>query len=321
MRLHISNSVFIGNIDPFIRSFDAENPEFLEVTTHDKWMSVHPVALAMIAALGMTVPKGNVRFDDINATSGHYLQRMGLFKMVGIDETRQIVEHDPSGRFVPLTMIKTATEQTQFITDIMPLLHLDKAPEQAEAIRYVVSELLRNVLEHADAANGAIVAAQYYPKTNRIGIGIVDTGVGIKSTINHAHRAWTDAEAIKLALTPGITGTTSREGGTIDNAGAGLFFIKSIAVNNHDFFMLYSGDALYKLHKRPGEIKYLHVNPLNDPHALQENIPYWHGTVVGIDISLNQTQRFADLMTVIRKSYTSAIKERKKARYRKARFE
>ena len=321
MKCHISNSVFIGNIDPFIRSFDLSNPETLEISTHDKWMSVHPVALAMVAALGMTVPKGNVKFDDINAASGHYLQRMGLFKLLGIDDIKSIAEHDPSGRFVPLTVIKTATEQTVFITEMMPLLHLDKAPEQAEAIRYVVSELLRNVLEHASAVHGAIVAAQYYPKTNRISIGIVDTGVGIKQTINQSHHAWTDAEALRLALMPGITGTTSREGGTIDNAGAGLFFIKSIAVNNHDFFMLYSGNSLYKLHKRTGDVKYLHIDPLDDRHALKEDVPYWQGTVVGIDISLDQTKRFADLMGAIGKSYTSAIRERRKAKYRRARFE
>ena len=35
----------------------------------------------------------------------------------------------------------------------------------------------------------------------------------------------TDIDAIKLALTPGISGTTRQEGGTDDNAGAGLFFI------------------------------------------------------------------------------------------------
>ncbi|MFZ2544716.1 MAG: ATP-binding protein [Candidatus Saccharimonadales bacterium] len=321
MKCHISNSVFIGNVDPFIRSFDLDDPSVLEISTHDKWMSVHPVALAMIAGLGMTVPKGNVHIDNISATSGHYLQRMGLLELLGIDDIMHITEKDPSGRFVPLTIVKTAAEQTKFITDMMPLLHLDKAPEQAEAIRYVVSELLRNVLEHAAASNGAIVAAQYYPKTKRIGIGIVDTGVGIKKTINRSHAAWTDAEAMRLALTPGITGTTNREGGTIENAGAGLFFIKSIAVNNHDFFMLYSGNALYKLHKRRGEVKYLHVDPFDDPHALREDMPRWQGTVVGIDISLEQTKRFADLMGVIRQSYTSAIRERRKARYRKVRFE
>lgn len=90
MKCHISNSVFIGNIDPFVRSFDFSEPNILQVSTHDRWMSVHPVALAMIASLGMTVPQGNVTFDDINATSGHYLQRMGLFELLGIEAGKSI---------------------------------------------------------------------------------------------------------------------------------------------------------------------------------------------------------------------------------------
>ena len=130
-----------------------------------------------------------------------------------------------------------------------------------------------------------------------------------------------DGEALRLALTPGITGTTSREGGTIDNAGAGLFFIKSISVTNHDFFLLYSGNALYKLHKRTGEVRALHIDPFEDPHTLKENMPSWQGTVVGVDITLDNTKTFANLMNVIRQSYTSAIRSRRKARFKKARFE
>ena len=54
-------------------------------------------------------------------------------------------------------------------------------------------------------------------------------GIGIRNSLltfwsSHAR---TDLEAIKWAMTPGISGTTRKEGGTEDNAGAGLFFIKS----------------------------------------------------------------------------------------------
>ncbi|MHB2025452.1 MAG: hypothetical protein ACYCPQ_02255 [Elusimicrobiota bacterium] len=99
---------------------------------------------------------------------------------------------------------------------------------------------------------GALLCAQYYPKSNAIRIGIADTGVGIKSTITRSHRAETDLEAIRLALTPGITGATPREGGTEQNAGAGLFFIKSIASVNRDFFAVYSGRENHPPQRRPG---------------------------------------------------------------------
>ena len=50
-------------------------------------------------------------------------------------------------------------------------------------------------------------------------------GVGIKTTIATVHRVISDSDAIRLALTPGITGTTRRIGGTDYNAGAGLFLL------------------------------------------------------------------------------------------------
>lgn len=320
MQCHISNSVFIGNIDPFLAGFDMDTPETLSVTTHDRWMSAHPVVLAMIAAKGLTVPKGNVTVDDITAGSGGYFERMKLFSMLGVKSGIHITETDPSGRFIPLTQIRTPEEQSRFITDMVPLLHL--APKQAESIRYILSELIRNVLEHARTPHGAIVAAQYHKKSNIIRIGIADTGVGIRETISQSHTAWTDIDALKLALTPGITGTTPREGGTIDNAGAGLFFIKSIAANNRDFFMLYSGDALYKLLRVPtGKTVRLRADPSRDRHSEKTNLPYWQGTVVGIDLSLDMTESFTALLNDIRQTYSQAVRERRKTRYRKVRFE
>lgn len=320
MKFHISNSAFIGNIDPFIAAFDPRDPSVLEVTTHDKWLSAHPVVLAMIAAKGLKVAPRHISFDRINARSGHYLERMKLFEMLNVKSGIHIAESDPSGRFIPLSQVKTPQEQTNFITEMMPILHLE--PYHAEAIRYVVSELIRNVIEHSGSENGAVVAAQYHKKSNMIRIGIADTGVGIKKSINRSHKAWTDMDALKLALTPGITGTTQREGGTAENAGAGLFIIKSIAVNNRDFFMLYSGNALYKLLKRkPNARTVLYADPSRDNHSEKDHLPYWQGTVVGIDICLEATGEFRTLLDLISTTYSTAIKARKKQRYRKARFE
>jgi hypothetical protein len=179
---------------------------------------------------------------------------------------------------------------------------------------------VRNVIEHASSPTGAIVSAQYYQKSNRIGIGIVDTGVGVRRTINQSHTAETHKDAIRLALTPGITGTTTREGGTEFNAGAGLFFIKTIAKINRDFFMFYSGNAMFKLLKSESLRIHLYADPFRDRHSFAENLPVWKGTAVGIDISLDETQEFSILLDAIREIYVKAVKERKKSRYKKPRF-
>ncbi|MCX6814631.1 MAG: ATP-binding protein [Candidatus Aenigmarchaeota archaeon] len=320
MKMHLSNSAFLGNIDPFLRGLDTSDPAKLEITANKKWISIHPVVLSMAAALGLNLRPSDIKCEKLEAVSRHYLKRMGLFKLLGIESDIRIREHEPAGRFIPLTQIYNSEELTRFITEMIPLLHLE--PKQAEPIKYVVSELVRNVLEHAQSSCGAIVAAQYYKKSNTIRIGIVDTGVGIKKTINQSHDAPTHLEAIRLALIPGITGTTKKEGGTETNAGAGLFFIKSIAQINRDFFMIYSGNAMFKLLKSADGRKHvrLEADPFKNRHSKGEDYPFWNGTVVGIDISLSKTSEFSVLLDLIREVYIKTVRERKKEGYRKPRF-
>lgn len=320
MRIHLPNSAFLGNIDPFLRGFDPTEPDRLEITSNRQWISIHPLVLSIVAALGLRVRPGSAQCTDFEARSKHYLERMGLFKFLGVDSGIRITEHDPSGRFLPLTQIRDSDSLTRFIQDMIPLLHLE--PAHAEPLRYVVSELARNVLEHARAEHGAILCAQYYKKSNAIKIGVADTGIGIKSSINVSHPAATHLDAIRLALMPGITGTTSREGGTELNAGAGLFFTKAIANVNRDFFVLYSGDAMFKLLKRPASAVRvsLHADPFEDRHSKAGDLPFWQGTAIGIDISLTATREFSSLLDIIRDVYTRAVRERRQARYKRARF-
>jgi len=320
MKIHLPNSAFLGNIDPFLKSFDPSNKDELELTTNPKWFFVHPLILSMVAALGLLVGRSNIKCEKLESKSRHYLQRMGLFRFLGIESGIEVTEHEPAGRFIPLTRIKNSGELTRFITDMIPLLHVE--PKQAESIRYIISELVRNVLEHAQDKNGAVVCAQYYKKSNTIGIGIVDTGLGIKRTINQSYSAEDDLEAIQLALTPGVTGTTKKEGGTELNAGAGLFFIKSIATINRNFFVIYSGNGMYKLLKSKSASRrvMLHADPFDDRHSKGIDFPFWQGTAVGISISLDNTPEFSMLLDLIRDIYSKAVKERKKLRYRKPKF-
>ena len=318
MKIHIPNSAFLGNIDPFLKGFDPRNPKKLLITANKKWISIHPMALTMIAALGIRIDPENIICEKLEAKSKHYLERMGLFDFLGIKSGINITEHESAGRFVPLTQIKDSKTLSKFITDVTPLLHLD--PKHAEPIRYIMSELVRNVLEHSLSPHGAIVSAQYHLKSNTIRIGIADTGIGIWQTINQSYNPKNDLDAIRLALTPGITGTTNKEGGTEFNAGAGLFFIKSIASVNSDFFVIYSGNSMYKLLKRKGVKIKLFADPFEDRHSKKSDLPIWKGTIVGIDISLDATQEFALLLKHINDTYKNAIRERKKARYKKPQF-
>ncbi len=319
MRIHFPNSAFLGNFEAFIRQFDTESPEELVITANKNWISVHPVVLTMVAALGQSAHFKRIRCEPFEAKSRHYFERMGLFKFLTIESGITMTEHDSTGRFIPITQIKDSESLSKFITEMIPLLHL--APAHAEPIRYVLSELVRNVIEHSMSESGAFVAAQYYKKSNAIRIGITDTGVGIRNSITHSHYAPDDLAALKLALTPGITGTTTREGGTEFNAGAGLFFTKSIATVNRDFFAIYSGTALYKLLKSKATKRIsLHADPFEDRHSKLSDLPYWQGTAVGIDLLLDENAAFSELLERIRETYRDAVRARRLNKHRRPKF-
>ena len=315
MRIHIPTSAFLGNINHFLADFDPSEPDKLSITADHRWIWLHPAVLSMIAAIGGPLDPQNITCERIVARSGHYLERIGLFKFLGIDSGMKVEEHESAGRFIPLTQIKTSSDLNHFLTEMVPLLHLE--PQHVEAIQYTISELVRNVLEHAQAKDGAIVCAQYF-KSNIIRIGIADAGVGLKQSIGRSYEVPSDIEAIKLALWPGITGTTNRPGGSEQNAGAGLFFIKSIAYVNSDPFMIYSGESMYKLLKRqPSKKVALEANPFNDRHSKVSKLPYWNGVVVGIDISLDKTSEFTSLLGIIRGFYSKSVTGDKNKKYKR----
>ena len=322
MKIHLSNYDYLRNFDVFVRGFDPTDSSTLEITTNDKWISVHPAILAAVAALGLTVEPSKIKFDEITAKSGHYLDRMGLFKILKQESPFTISEHEAAGRFIPITQIRNQDEQSKFISDMIPLLHLD--PSKADAIKYTVGELVRNVLEHSQAENGAIVAAQYYQEQNLIRLGICDTGVGIRNSMEYTwpSHSYSDIEAIKWALVPGVSGTTKREGGTEDNAGAGLFFVKSISMLTRDYFAIYSGTGIYRLLKRRPDVRSirLRADPNQDRNAQTNDAPKFPGTFVAIDISLEKIDEFASLLESIRQAYSTAVQARRKARFTRPKF-
>jgi len=321
MKIYLSNQGNLRNLGSFLESLDLTVSNKVEISTHDKWVTVHPANLVLAAALAMQVGKDNAEVIGSVPESGRYLDRMGLYDLTKTHSPFKYHKKEESGRFVPIKVIKTADDQSRFITDMIPLLHLTE--NNTTIIKYVIGELVRNVLEHAYAKKGAIVAAQYYKKTNRVSIGICDTGIGIWKSMNTYWHPKNDIEAIKLALTPGITGTTRREGGTAENAGAGLFFIKSIAKITRNYFVIYSGTAKYTLLKHRSDIKglpKLQADPTKDRHNKTNDAPNFQGTLVAVDISLDETPEFNTLLSQIGEVYDKVIRERKRAKFRQPKF-
>lgn len=320
MKIYFSNQGNLRNFRTFLRKVDLSNPEELEISTHPSRIIVHPAHLVFAAALAQKIGKANSTISVPLPKSGLYLDRMGLFDFLKTPSPFKYNKIEEAGRFIPLRIIKTGENQSKFIADIVPLLHLPE--NKARIVRYVIGELLRNVLEHSYSANGAIAAAQYYPRSNKVSLAICDTGIGVWKSISQSWAPKTDLEAINLALTPGITGTTKKEGGTFENAGAGLFYIRSIAKTTRNYFLIYSGKAEYMLTKRDLREKFkLIADPTKEKHIEIEDAPDFRGTLVAIDISLDKTIEFDNLLRDIGDVYDAAIRDRRQKKFYAPNFE
>ena len=148
---------------------------------------------------------------------------------------------------------------------------------------------------------------------------MADAGIGVAAAIRKSHKANTEADALRLALTPGISGVTSKIGGNETNAGAGLFFIRSIAKTSGNFFVIYSGHTEYKLLRKQHDLN-LYGDPEKDEHRIIVDLPEWRGTAIGIDINVDDTAEFSSLLNLIRKSYHIDVKKGKKEYFKKVQF-
>lgn len=322
-RLYIPNSIALRNFESIFtnNSFDFSDKK-AEIDFHSSYVAMHPIGLAFYAALADNLKESNIAVSgrlNRSIKSIPYLQRMGLFRTFGFQDPISITEHEETGRFIPLRKIKNNEELSQLIKEIDPILHTTR--ENSRVIKHVFSELIRNILEHSYTKSGGNVCATYNRKKNKISIGISDSGIGLFNSLRNYHNIKNHSEALKLALIPGISGKTSKIGGTSENAGAGLFFTKCIAQSTKNHFLIYSGDSYFKLKLTPknNSISF-NSDPDNDYCTLKSNVPYFKGTLIGIDINISDSEAFNNLIDKIGDAYRLSVKKSKKDYSKRIRF-
>jgi hypothetical protein len=161
--ISIPNSAAIRQARGFLRRTDwrIRPNETAVVLFHPSWCHMQPWVLAALGAWAIAARLEKMTIEIENAHTAGYAWRFGLDELLGADVPETVTQHEETGRFIPLKVITGTHDLKPLIADIAPLLHLAGQPDQAKAIQYVMSEMVRNVLEHSRAPAGAVVAAQY----------------------------------------------------------------------------------------------------------------------------------------------------------------
>ncbi len=184
--------------------------------------------------------------------------------------------------------------------EISHLLVQDEAERDTRlTVKYVVVELLRNVIQHSNDKLGGVVAAQRMDHQDRrsLQVAVADAGVGIFDAMIEKHPNLRDhGEALEKALWPHFSGTFE-EGlsGSQQNAGLGLFFISEMAKLTGGRLLLASHGASLLLTADPDagdnhDMKFLKPDRLGYP-----------GTLVAFELPLGSVGDYDDLIHTIQK--------------------
>ncbi|MFC0349101.1 hypothetical protein [Undibacterium danionis] len=184
-----------------------------------------------------------------------YAAYMGFFRTFGLEFGNEVGEAPGSSAYIPITELKIrelhleAGQSQREVQEIIEMRCAKLATVLArnangalhETLTYSLREILRNVTEHSNA-DSIWYAAQYWPSKNLVELSILDQGLGIRATLSrNPHLAISnDADALRLALLPGVSGRAFKGGPTLRkdewaNSGYGLYMTSQICSNGGSF--------------------------------------------------------------------------------------
>ncbi|MGP0594058.1 ATP-binding protein [Nitrospira sp. T9] len=251
----LPNSLDIGTFVQFLQENniwnieEPETPVMLETMGH-RWIEPTPLA-ALAVALCERKNTHQAEIDLKNfkgAKHPGYFERMKFFDL--LNQPSPVypgVHHDPSGRFIELTVFNSLKEVDNLIRQAADLLGVDTfiAPFVTRALE----EAMRNAVQHAGEGHLRLVVAQRYSSPPaRIHLAIVDSGIGIRASLfDKCESVVGDAEkALRLSVQAGISGKRGKTTGNYfeQNQGFGLHLLNRIVEETYGRFVLATEDRL-----------------------------------------------------------------------------
>lgn len=162
--------------------------------------------------------------------------------------------------------------------------------EYVNTLRYVLSELLYNTIEHGasyfQAARGqkrlpSVIQFTWYETHHEIHFLIGDLGIGVKAHLEQAYPGFEcHADALKKAIEANVSGTFGRQDPYFgkNNQGVGLYISSNVIRRLQADMYLVSGDGLLHISPRDTTAKTLHTS--------------WPGTFALVTVKVSPTIHF-----------------------------
>lgn len=236
-----------------------------------------------------------------------YAAYIGFYRALSIPIGKELGEAPGNSQYIPITKIEISQlKEAARHKHTTPTILLEQEAyrlgnilsskvgqeEYGDLIGYSIFEMLRNIIEHSESEY-IWFCAQAWPRINELEIAIVDTGIGIKASIEsnkYYHKDLSNVEAIQFALEPGVSKSykkRKRNNLFLDedpyaNSGFGLYVMHNLCRELGEFKIISTGDSLtYR-----GET----VKPKNCN---------FDGTAIGMRFRISDLSRIPDLRAEI----------------------
>ena len=187
----------------------------------------------------------------------------------------------------PLFAIKykdhNITQMLNTIRDYAMDLPTDLIRGYEDAVRYIISELTYNALEHGfNPQLPSLLQFNWYRDKNQLSFILADLGVGIKAHLEQTYAPFTNnTDAIAMALEPEISGTFGVNVGPYkqqNNAGMGLYLSSNLGKTLEADMYIVSGDGV------------AHISPLDVTYTTLNNS--WSGTFIYMTIGFDRLKTY-----------------------------
>ena len=198
-----------------------------------------------------------------------YAAYIGFYRALSIPIGKELGEAPGNSQYIPITKIEISQLKEEARNNhTTPTILLEQEAyrlgnilsskvgqeESGNLIGYSIFEMLRNIIEHSESAY-IWFCAQVWPRINDLEVAVVDTGIGIKASIEsnkYYHKDLSNVEAIQFALEPGVSKSykkRKRSNPFLDedpyaNSGFGLYVMHNLCRELGEFKIVSTGDCL-----------------------------------------------------------------------------
>ncbi len=238
---------------------------------------MHASALVLLGAMAA----GRLRRGLRNRISDVADEKVGVNPMAwfllsfGTGMTHGRQSGEAVERLQPISSLRAARELADKTADAMTAIAPSLSPSIVRMARFVFEELGANVVQHSGSPETGYGYARIDPARRRFELAFADAGIGFRASLQRnpelEGRVSDDAEALQLALTPRITGTSAPR----TNMGIGLKLLTEFSDLLGGELWLASGSAM--LHRRTAAGQ--RINSMR-------SIPPWQGSCVCLEAAV-----------------------------------